>query len=139
MSVSDCCLTQHYQFFTFFPARKNSTRWDDADVSYVLDQHAKLDFYSKRSLKMTGSSRLDTSLHLETLCQFWVNHSLLWLLNDTSSQRSSKHQFYSHWFDKTEEWDHSLTHLRWANHYITDAVIMYFTMGSMKYVAKIYF
>jgi hypothetical protein len=52
-------------------------RYDE--VRFFLNQHAELDFYSASSLKQ--QSRVDMSLHSDTLFWFRANLSLLLLLN----------------------------------------------------------
>ena len=54
-------------------------QWDDDEVRFVLDQHAEYDFYIASSLKQ--QSRVDMSLHTDTLFWFGANQSLLFLLN----------------------------------------------------------
>ena len=62
--------------FSYFMARTNYYPWDDNDVRFVLNQHAKSDFYSASSVK---SLWVDMLGHLNTW--FWANQSLLLLLN----------------------------------------------------------
>ena len=50
-----------------------------------------------------NSSRVDMSLHSDTLSRFWANHSLM---------RSNKYQLYSLWFDPTGVRTHDLPHSR---------------------------
>ena len=54
MWVSDWCLNQCEQFFSYIMARTRYIWWDD-DVHFVLDQHTYLDFYSVSSLKKSFS------------------------------------------------------------------------------------
>jgi hypothetical protein len=35
----------------YIMTRTSYIRWDDNDVCFILDQHAKLDFYSANTLK----------------------------------------------------------------------------------------
>ena len=51
--VRDCCLTPHELFFSYMyiMTRTSYIWWDDNDVCFILDQHAKLDFYSANTLK----------------------------------------------------------------------------------------
>ena len=56
--VSDCCLMPIQQFFSYIMARTwVNFQWDDDEVRFVLDQHAKLDFYSASSLKQQSAGR----------------------------------------------------------------------------------
>jgi hypothetical protein len=48
--VSDCCLTPNKLFFSYIKTRTNYLRLY-SDVRFVLDQYAKLDFFSANSLK----------------------------------------------------------------------------------------
>ena len=57
-----------------------NAKWNDDDVHFALDQHAKLDFYSASSLETTVRG-IDMSPHSDTLFWFWVNQSLLLLHN----------------------------------------------------------
>ena len=50
------------QFFSYIMARTSYIRWDDNDVLFVLDQHAKLDFNSVGSLKQQSAGRHVVSL-----------------------------------------------------------------------------
>ena len=43
-------------------ARINYFQWDDDNVSFVLDQHTKLDFYYAISLKQQCADRYVTQL-----------------------------------------------------------------------------
>ena len=49
--IDCCCLTPYEQFFSDIMARTSYIRWEDDDVCFAVDQHAKLDFYSAISLK----------------------------------------------------------------------------------------
>jgi hypothetical protein len=55
-----------------------NVQWDDDEVRFVLDQHAELDLYSAST--QNNSSRVDMSLHLDTLFVFGANQSLPFLL-----------------------------------------------------------
>ena len=55
--VSDCYLTPNEQFFSCIMARASYIQWNDDVVCFVLDQHAKLDFYSASSLKQQSADR----------------------------------------------------------------------------------
>jgi hypothetical protein len=55
--VSDCCLMPTKQFFSYIMARTVNFQWDDDEVRFVLDQNAKLDFYSASSLKQQPTGR----------------------------------------------------------------------------------
>jgi hypothetical protein len=48
--VIDCCLTPTEQFFSNIMERTSYFQQNDDDVHFVLDLHAKLDFYSASSL-----------------------------------------------------------------------------------------
>jgi hypothetical protein len=56
-----------------------SFQWNDDEVCFVLDQHAKLEFYGASTL--TTVRGVDISLHSDTLFWFRANQSLLFLLN----------------------------------------------------------
>jgi hypothetical protein len=59
-----------------------SFRWDDDDARFVLYQHVQFDFYRASSLK-----QVDTCCStFNTLSWFWVNQSLLLLLNAACSE-----------------------------------------------------
>jgi hypothetical protein len=62
---------------------------DDDDVSFVLEQHAELDFYSATLLKQQCPP-VDISLHSDTLFWFRANQSLLLLLNAAYDLLNSK-------------------------------------------------
>jgi len=49
--IDCCCLTPYEQFFSDIMARTSYIRWEDDDVCFAVDQHAKLDFYSAISMK----------------------------------------------------------------------------------------
>ena len=68
------------QFFSYIIARTIYFQSDNDEFRFVLDQHAKLDFYSASSLKQQFA-RVDVSLHSDTLFWFRANQSLLFLLN----------------------------------------------------------
>jgi hypothetical protein len=75
-SVSDCCLMPTQQFFSYIMVEQINFQWND-EVRFVLDQHAKLDFfYSTSSLKQQSSDK-----HLDTLFWFRPKQSLPFLLN----------------------------------------------------------
>ena len=46
--MNNCCLSPIQQFFSYIMPRREQLgfQWDDDEVRFVLDQHAKLDFYS---------------------------------------------------------------------------------------------
>ena len=48
--VSDCCFIPNQQFFSYIMVRASYIQCIDDDSSFVIDQHAWLDFYSVRSL-----------------------------------------------------------------------------------------
>jgi hypothetical protein len=54
--ASDYCLTPTQLFFSYIMARTSYIQWNDHDVRFVLDQHAKMDFYSNSSLKYGQSA-----------------------------------------------------------------------------------
>jgi hypothetical protein len=60
--VSDCCLAPIQQFIAISWREQVNCQWDDDEVRFVLDQHAKLDLYSARSLKQQSAGR-----------QIWMN------------------------------------------------------------------
>jgi hypothetical protein len=70
---------------------------DDDEVRFVLDQHAKLDFYGASSLKQQSADRhvapLGYIILISSLCSF----SLML----RAYRRSNKYQFFSLWFDLT--------------------------------------
>jgi hypothetical protein len=51
-------------FLSYFMARTSYIGWDDEDICFVLDQHAKLDFYSASYLKQQSADRHDAPLEL---------------------------------------------------------------------------
>ena len=56
--MSDSCLTQIQQFFSYIMARTSyfsKLQWDCDEVRFVLDQHAELDFYRANSLKQQSA------------------------------------------------------------------------------------
>ena len=74
-------------------ARMSYIQWndddDDDDVSFVLEQHAELDFNSATLLKQQCPP-VDISLHSDTLFWFRANQSLLLLLNAAYDLLNSK-------------------------------------------------
>ena len=56
--VSDCCLTNANSAIFQLWREQVHFQWDDDDVHFVLDQHAKLDFYSASLLKQQSADRL---------------------------------------------------------------------------------
>jgi hypothetical protein len=50
--------------FSHIMIRTSNCQWNDDEVSFVLDQHAELDFYSANSLKQQSAGR-----HVSTLRQ----------------------------------------------------------------------
>jgi len=58
--VSDCCLTPKEQFLSYIMVRTYYIRWNDNEVSFVLDTNALLDFHS--SLKQHPAGRHVASL-----------------------------------------------------------------------------
>jgi hypothetical protein len=50
-------------------------QWGDDEVSFVLDQHAELDFYSASSLKQQSADK-----HVATLGHIILNWATLFLL-----------------------------------------------------------
>ena len=77
--MSDCCLKPIQQFFSLSWREQVNFQWDDDEIRFELDQHAELDFDSASSLKQ--QSRIDMSLHSDTLFWFRANQSLLFLLH----------------------------------------------------------
>jgi hypothetical protein len=69
----------HFSAASISWREQNNFQWDDDEVCFVLNQHAELDFHSASSLKQ--QSRIDMSLHSDTLFWFRANQSLLLLLN----------------------------------------------------------
>ena len=51
--VSDCSLMPIQQLLSW--GEQVNFQWDDDEVCFVLDQHAKLDFYSASSLKQQSA------------------------------------------------------------------------------------
>ena len=68
--VSDCSLMPIQQFLSW--GEQVNFQWDDDEVCFVLDQHAKLDFYIASSLKQQSA---------DTLFWFPADQTLLILLN----------------------------------------------------------
>jgi len=56
-TMSNCCLTPNEQFFIYIMVRTSCIRCDDNDVCFILDQHAKLEFYSASSVKQQFTCR----------------------------------------------------------------------------------
>ena len=73
LGLADCCLMPTQQFFSYTMAR-----WNDDEVRFVLDQHAKLDFY--RLANWNNNPQIDMSPHSDTLSWFQPNPSLGFLL-----------------------------------------------------------
>jgi hypothetical protein len=40
--VSDCCLTPNELFFSYIMARTSYIRWDDNDISFIIDRQTRL-------------------------------------------------------------------------------------------------
>jgi hypothetical protein len=55
--VSDYCLTPTPQFSAISWREQVIFQWDDDEVRFILDQHAKLDFHSASSLKQQCADR----------------------------------------------------------------------------------
>jgi hypothetical protein len=56
--VSDCWFKCQLNFFTAISWREQvNFEWDDDEVHFVLDQYAKLDFYSASLLKQQSADR----------------------------------------------------------------------------------
>ena len=73
--VSDCCLTPTQQQF-----QQVNFQWDDDEVRFVLDQNPELEFFIVLA-HWNNSLQIYMSLYSNTLSWFWVNQSLLFLLN----------------------------------------------------------
>ena len=56
-------------------ARTSFIRWDDNDIHFVKDQHAKLDYYSASSLKQQSVGR-----HVASDTWSWLRANQSWLL-----------------------------------------------------------
>jgi hypothetical protein len=66
--VSDCRLTPNEQCFSYIMARESYIQWNNNDAHFVLDQHAKLGFYSAGSLKQQFTGTHVASLaHIITI------------------------------------------------------------------------
>ena len=55
--MSDCCLMPLSNFSVISWQEQVNFQWDDKEIHFVLDQHAKLDFYSASSLKHQSAGR----------------------------------------------------------------------------------
>ena len=62
--VSDCCLTPISIFSAITWKEQVIFQWDDNDVSFVVDQHVQLDFYSASSLEQQS---VDTQTHYQSV------------------------------------------------------------------------
>ena len=79
--MSECCLMPTHNCSAISWWEQVNFQWDnDGEVSFVLDQHAELDFYSASSLKQQFTGR-HVAPHSDKLFWFRVNQSLLLLLN----------------------------------------------------------
>jgi hypothetical protein len=73
--MKELVIIAYDHFFSYIMTRTSYIRWY-VDIRFVLDQHAWLDF-------KCVSSRVDMSLHSDTLSWLCANQSLLFLLNNT--------------------------------------------------------
>jgi hypothetical protein len=56
--MSNCCLIPTQQFFSAISWQEQvNFQWDDDDFYFVLDQHAKSDFYCASTLKQHSADR----------------------------------------------------------------------------------
>jgi hypothetical protein len=69
------CLTPTQQQF-----QQVNFQWDDDEVRFVLDQNPELEFFIVLA-HWNNSLQIYMSLYSNTLSWFWVNQSLLFLLN----------------------------------------------------------
>ena len=65
-------------FQLYHDKNEDNFQWDDDEVRFVLDKHAKLYFFSASLLKLQSADRHVVSLgHIILI---WANQSLLFLL-----------------------------------------------------------
>ena len=102
-----------YRQFSNFSAR----------IYFVLDQHAKLDFYKASSLKQQSVGR-HVAL-LKTLFSFRANQSLLFLLNAACLEATNTNFTFFGLTRLGLKPTINLTRGEHANHYATDAVFNY--------------
>ena len=92
--MSDCCLTQTQQFFSYIMARKKlfamSWWWGP-----VCTRPTPLVWFLIVLAHRNNSPPIDMLPHSDTLSWFRANQSLLFLLNAACLARSNTYQFYS--------------------------------------------